>query len=100
MVSGKAFCVIAIPHDKLQHPVQVRDNYWTTVYKQNILYYYYDTKMTPFMSVGKKIDPILPQYIEVKLTNTMDVIIKNFGSYTYTKYNVQRIISISGYMKI
>ena len=27
MVSGKAFCVIAIPHDKLQHPVQVRDNY-------------------------------------------------------------------------
>ena len=36
MVSGKAFCVIAIPHDKLQHPVQVRDNYSTTVYKQNI----------------------------------------------------------------
>ena len=27
MVSGKAFCVIAMPHGKLQHPVQVRDNY-------------------------------------------------------------------------
>ena len=33
MASGNAFRIIAIPHDKLQHSVQVRDIYWTTVYR-------------------------------------------------------------------
>ena len=35
-VSGNAFSIIAIPDDKFQHSVQVRDNYWTTVYRQYI----------------------------------------------------------------
>ena len=31
-----AFSIIAISDDNLQHSVQVRDNYWTTVYRQYI----------------------------------------------------------------